>query len=90
MCQLPFIFMCVRSTRSPENCISTCLPTDDTRLDQTPGDWMVFVDASERGQHGFEPDDWLAGERAIEGTRRAEDGVALRHAVASGSPSRMD
>ena len=39
----------------------------------------LIVDAGKLRQHGFEPRDHFAGERAIERARGAKDRVAFRH-----------
>jgi hypothetical protein len=49
------------------------------RLDGPSGERPVLVDACQRREHRFEPDDGLPGERAAERPRRAKDGVAFGH-----------
>ena len=51
-------------------------------LDRPAGERRVVVDPGERGEHRLEADDRLAGQRAVQRARGAEDGVAFRHALA--------
>jgi hypothetical protein len=48
-------------------------------LNRSSGQGSVIVNSLQVRKNRFEPSDLLSGQRAFQGSRRAQDGIALRH-----------